>query len=54
MCGICGLAFADPARVPDRGLLTAMNDEIRPRGPDSDGFLVAPGVGLAARRPRGR
>jgi asparagine synthase (glutamine-hydrolysing) len=50
MCGICGVAYTDPAREVERGVLGAMNDAIRHRGPDSDGFHIAPGVGLAARR----
>ena len=34
----------------DRELLARMNDAIRHRGPDEDGFYVGPGVGLAMRR----
>ena len=49
MCGICGLAYAD-RRPVDRELLRAMNDAIAHRGPDSEGLLVAPGIGLAMRR----
>jgi asparagine synthase (glutamine-hydrolysing) len=50
MCGICGVAYVDPARPVERGVLSEMNAAIRHRGPDSDGFHFAPGVGLAARR----
>jgi asparagine synthase (glutamine-hydrolysing) len=49
MCGICGLGYSDE-RVGDRELLTAMAAAIRHRGPDSDGFYTAPGVGLGIRR----
>jgi len=50
MCGIAGLLFADPGRPVDRDLLRAMSDAIAHRGPDGEGFLVEPGVGLAHRR----
>ena len=50
MCGICGVAYADRSRSVDPVVLRAMNEAIRHRGPDSDGFHFAPGVGLAARR----
>jgi len=50
MCGICGIAFADARREIDAGSLVQMNTTICHRGPDSDGFYRAPGVGLAARR----
>jgi len=49
MCGICGLSYSDE-RPGDREILKAMNTAIRHRGPDSDGFYVAQGVGLAMRR----
>ena len=50
MCGIAGLLYADGARTPDRGLLQAMGDSIAHRGPDAQGFLVEPGIGLVHRR----
>ena len=50
MCGISGIAFVDPARVADRAIVGDMNEAIRHRGPDSDGFHFGPGVALAARR----
>jgi asparagine synthase (glutamine-hydrolysing) len=50
MCGIIGYLPSEPNQLPDRGLLERMNASIRHRGPDSDGFFVAPGVGLAMRR----
>ena len=50
MCGITGLAFRDPTRMPDTAMLGRMADILRHRGPDSDGFHLAPGVGLGFRR----
>src|SRR5712692_8226890 len=49
MCGIAGIVRADGARV-DRELLGRMNEAIRHRGPDDDGFYFSDGVGLAMRR----
>jgi asparagine synthase (glutamine-hydrolysing) len=49
MCGIAGIVRADEAPV-DRDLLGQMNEAIRHRGPDEDGFYFNDGVGLAIRR----
>jgi len=49
MCGICGLSYSDNC-PGDREILQEMNAAIMHRGPDSDGFYVAQGVGLAMRR----
>ncbi len=49
MCGIAGIVCSDGAPV-DRGLLEGMNEAIRHRGPDDDGFYFSDGVGLAMRR----
>jgi asparagine synthase (glutamine-hydrolysing) len=49
MCGIAGIVRADGAPV-DRDLLARMNETIRHRGPDDEGFYFADGVGLAMRR----
>jgi asparagine synthase (glutamine-hydrolysing) len=49
MCGIAGIVRSDGARV-DRELLARMNQAIRHRGPDDDGFYFSDGVGLAMRR----
>jgi asparagine synthase (glutamine-hydrolysing) len=49
MCGIAGIVRADGAPV-DRELLARMNEAIRHRGPDDDGFYFNDGVGLAMRR----
>jgi asparagine synthase (glutamine-hydrolysing) len=47
MCGICGQLTVDSTVPVDRQLLESMNGAIRHRGPDSDGYHVADGVGLA-------
>src|SRR5262245_60049846 len=49
MCGITGIVRRDGGPV-DRELLGRMNDAIRHRGPDDDGFYFSDGVGLAMRR----
>ena len=49
MCGIAGIVRSDGAQI-DRELLARMNDAIRHRGPDDDGFYFGDGVGLAMRR----
>jgi asparagine synthase (glutamine-hydrolysing) len=50
MCGITGQVNQDKERPVDRHVLARMNEAIRHRGPDSGGFYVNGGVGLAARR----
>lgn len=50
MCGIAGVAYRDPARVPDAGRVRGMCDAVAHRGPDDSGTFVAPGVGLGSRR----
>jgi asparagine synthase (glutamine-hydrolysing) len=49
MCGICGEYRRDRAPI-DPALLKRMTDAIRHRGPDADGFLLQPGLGLGHRR----
>ncbi|WKZ41144.1 MAG: asparagine synthase (glutamine-hydrolyzing) [Anaerolineales bacterium] len=49
MCGICGISHSDN-RKPERALLETMNASIAHRGPDSGGFHIDAGVGLAMRR----
>jgi asparagine synthase (glutamine-hydrolysing) len=49
MCGIVGLVRNDGKPV-DRDLLARMNDAIRHRGPDDDGFYLNGPVGLGMRR----
>src|SRR5262245_55637826 len=49
MCGIVGIVRNDGKPV-DEQLLSRMNNAIRHRGPDEDGFYVNGPVGLAMRR----
>ena len=49
MCGICGIVTGKQLSV-DVEKLKGMNAAIAHRGPDSDGFYIRPGVGLAMRR----
>jgi asparagine synthase (glutamine-hydrolysing) len=51
MCGIAGIAAADPRRPPlEPEALRAMTAAIEHRGPDEDGHLLEPGVALGMRR----
>ena len=53
MCGIAGFADLHPAARTldaDQHRVKAMCDVMRHRGPDDDGFYVAPGVALGMRR----
>src|SRR5947209_7998773 len=50
MCGIAGVLYADSARPVDSEVLRAMGGSIAHRGPDGEGFLAEPGVGLVHRR----
>ena len=50
MCGIAGIAYREAARPVDREALSRMTAILRHRGPDDDGFFVAPGIGLGLRR----
>jgi len=50
MCGLAGVLDLRGLRVPDQSMLQRMADALFHRGPDDDGFFVAPGVGLAGRR----
>ena len=50
MCGIVGIVDRSGREPIDRPLLQAMTDRLSHRGPDDDGFYVAPGVGLGHRR----
>ena len=50
MCGIAGIA-GSPLDVPQAtALVRRMCDAIRHRGPDDDGYFVAPGIALGMRR----
>jgi asparagine synthase (glutamine-hydrolysing) len=50
MCGIAGEIDLSGRREIDRARLARMAGAILHRGPDEEGFLIAPGVGLANRR----
>ena len=50
MCGISGWFDTRANRPPDAALLKRMNDVLGHRGPDGDGFFLAPGIGLGHRR----
>ena len=50
MCGIAGVLYADSSRPVDPEMLRAMGRSIAHRGPDAEGFLNEPGVGLVHRR----
>lgn len=50
MCGICGIVQRQEAFTLRRDTLQRMNDVITHRGPDDEGFFMAPTVGLAMRR----
>ena len=50
MCGIAGIFDYRGRREIDRSLLRQMTDTLGHRGPDGDGFHIAPGIGLGHRR----
>jgi asparagine synthase (glutamine-hydrolysing) len=50
MCGIAGIIDLTAKRPTPVGALEAMAAALYHRGPDEDGFLVRPGLGLASRR----
>jgi asparagine synthase (glutamine-hydrolysing) len=50
MCGIAGMVDLAGKRPVPAAALRAMAGAIVHRGPDQDGFLIRPGVGLASRR----
>src|SRR3954468_21378078 len=50
MCGIAGLLDLSGRRPVPPGVLEAMAPALAHRGPDEDGFLREPGLGLASRR----
>ena len=49
MCGICGVIHFD-GKLVGRELLAGMNERLRHRGPDDDGYFIDGNVGLAMRR----
>jgi len=50
VCGICGIVHSDRGKPVDEGVLRRMNETLRHRGPDGDGFYRDKGVGLAMKR----
>ena len=50
MCGICGIAHADPAREVHRERVERMTEALVHRGPDDDGYFFDGPVGLGMRR----
>jgi asparagine synthase (glutamine-hydrolysing) len=50
MCGVAGVIDLKGRRKPDNAMLQRMANALVHRGPDDDGFLAAPGIGLAHRR----
>lgn len=50
MCGIAGSIDLAGRREPERAMLQRMADALVHRGPEDQGFLRAPGIGLAHRR----
>ncbi len=50
MCGLAGIFHQQAAARVDAALLRRMTTALRHRGPDGDGFYVAPGIGLGHRR----
>lgn len=50
MCGIAGVLDLKGRWRPDQAMLQRMADALHHRGPDDDGFLIAPGIGVANRR----
>ena len=50
MCGIIGIVERERERPIDTAQLTRMTSALRHRGPDDEGHVVLPGVGLAMRR----
>jgi asparagine synthase (glutamine-hydrolysing) len=50
MCGICGIAPREPAELPAADVVRSMTRTLRHRGPDGEGFHLAPGIGLGVRR----
>jgi asparagine synthase (glutamine-hydrolysing) len=50
MCGIAGLIDLAERRQVTSNILAAMAKSLYHRGPDEEGYLLMPGVGLASRR----
>src|SRR5437763_3036999 len=50
MCGIAGIMDLTARRPLPHGILPSMANVLIHRGPDEDGYLERPGLGLASRR----
>src|SRR2546428_3933580 len=50
MCGISGIFEYRTGHSVDRARLQRMSNTLIHRGPDDEGFLVKPGIGMAVRR----
>lgn len=50
MCGISGMVASDPQKIFDRKVIETMNRTLMHRGPDDEGYYLAPGVALGMRR----
>ena len=50
MCGIAGIFDLKGERAIDQSALRRMTDALQHRGPDGEGFYLAPGIGLGHRR----
>ncbi len=50
MCGIAGIVDLNGVREIDRGALQRMTTALAHRGPDGEGFYMAPGAGFGHRR----
>src|SRR5438270_11980663 len=50
MCGIAGMIDLVGQRAVPEGTVQRMSRALLHRGPDEEGFLIKPGLGLASRR----
>jgi len=50
MCGLCGVAYADPQHSVDAGMVRRMNATLAHRGPDDDGIFLDGPIGMGHRR----
>ena len=50
MCGISGYAPADPSQPVDPHMIQTMTATLTHRGPDDEGIMTGPGIGLGVRR----
>ncbi len=50
MCGIVGFANFQRDLSVEKDLLISMNESLKKRGPDEDGYFLSPHVALAHKR----